>query len=982
MANWFSKLMGKDDSPSPPRKVNLIPAPVAQAHSGALPLQVEAVLLNEFEVEKELGRGGMGKVWLVRSRTTGRHFAVKEVIVKDDAHRRAFLAELQTWIDLPEHPNILACRFFRTVGDEIFIFADYIEGGSLADWIAQGRLVSIEQKLDVAIQFARGLHAIHEHGLIHQDVKPGNVLMSKDGTPKVADFGLARVRQRRGSEVSSSDATAIGKDSILVSSGGMTPAYASPEQRAGQALSRKTDIWSWGVSVLDMFAGDVSCPHGGHVAAEVLEASRESEAGEDAMIQMPEDVSALLHRCFQRSPQNRPENLSEVVSTFKNLYQKFVGHEYQREFRAEAQDNNRILPIHDRRAVSGVQWVDPSEWLVRILEIEGVNPAKYQLPKAAAARTRKAQAVEDLAIYDDIQRRLEKLVVSGRKDLEMKLSMVYMDKALVHKTAGDPEGASSMYERAAAIREKLALDGRSESADNLALVYQNHASLLFDLGDKEKSLEVCDHALEIRERLVVEEQQDQFADGLAVLYMNKGVALAALDQWEFAVRAYDEAIDLLSRLIREQSRLDLDKDLARAYQNKATSLKSQMSFVQAFRCYDDAIAIFERLIRDGQGEVRVDLAGACMNKASLFLDLGHKQENIEISRRAVALLEELVTREGHTELSHLLARAYTKEANALLVAGEYEVGLVLSDRAVELWKRVVQLDGRHEFHAEFQQAVLCRDTNRETLAIRTYSPAREVIETPPNAADRPKTVVIQLLGKAGEEVIPMQFDALINRAHELASEGRFAVADILCQQAYSLRPEDKNILALASACALKIGHLERASELLHSLVRLAPNDKNAWLNLSLCLSEQKLHKRQIFALQKVIEINALDGPAHALLADSLFFEKQFDEAVLVLVKLKDIAGWEIQAVCKWAFILAHIGKGMFAYMLLNKTVEKHKESAALWLMMARVLSTIPEHRQQAINAAKNAAFFFSKNPRQLQPDEKGELDEMLIKLGQ
>ena len=106
----------------------------------------------------------MGCVWLVKSKSTGRQFAVKQALIKDDQHRKAFLTKLQTWIDLPEHPNIVPCRFFRTVGDEIVIFADYIAGGSLAAWIARRKLTKLEQILDVAIQFAWGLHAVHERG--------------------------------------------------------------------------------------------------------------------------------------------------------------------------------------------------------------------------------------------------------------------------------------------------------------------------------------------------------------------------------------------------------------------------------------------------------------------------------------------------------------------------------------------------------------------------------------------------------------------------------------------------------------------------------------------------------------------------------------------------------------------------------------------------------------------------------------------------
>src|SRR5436309_15579995 len=86
------------------------------------------LLLGDFEVQRVLGQGGMGKVYLVRSQTTGMEFAVKHALIKDDNNRQNFLNELQTWVDLPEHPNIAACRFFRTIGDEIAIFSEYVGG--------------------------------------------------------------------------------------------------------------------------------------------------------------------------------------------------------------------------------------------------------------------------------------------------------------------------------------------------------------------------------------------------------------------------------------------------------------------------------------------------------------------------------------------------------------------------------------------------------------------------------------------------------------------------------------------------------------------------------------------------------------------------------------------------------------------------------------------------------------------------------------
>jgi serine/threonine protein kinase len=283
------------------------------------------VILGEYLIEKELGRGGMGCVWLVKSQSTGRHFAVKQALLKEEKHRRAFLTELQTWIDLPEHPNIVPCRFFRTVGDEIVIFTDYIDGGSLAEWIAKGKLSSLEQILDVSIRFAWGLHAIHEHGLIHQDVKPGNVLMTAKGVPMVADFGLASARQFVPDSGFESSTQLIGQHSILVPGVGlMTTQYASPEQRAGQPLSSKTDMWSWGVSVLDIIIGGVSCPHGGHFADSILKAC----SVDDSNYIYAKYLYPILDRALKRNASDRWPSMKDASDCLISQYTKLCRNHY------------------------------------------------------------------------------------------------------------------------------------------------------------------------------------------------------------------------------------------------------------------------------------------------------------------------------------------------------------------------------------------------------------------------------------------------------------------------------------------------------------------------------------------------------------------------------------------------------------------------------------------------------------------------------
>jgi WD40 repeat protein/tetratricopeptide (TPR) repeat protein len=315
--------------------------------------QPGTVLLDRYEVRELLGEGGWGQVHRVHHRGWNIDLAVKsprqELLAGGGAER--FERECETWINLELHPNVVTCYYVRRVDGLPRVFAELVEAGSLKDWIENRRLYAgdpeeaLARVLDVAIQFAWGLGHAHGSGLVHQDVKPANVLMTPEAAARVTDFGLARAFAAAGE---------IGPTGLppgatgLATVGGMTPAYCSPEQAAGQRLGPATDLWSWAVSVLELFTGEVTW-RSALAAPEALDAYLASGGG---ALSMPAEVALVLRSCLQREPGARPSGFAEVAAGLREVYERLTGGAFPRaepEAVEAAADtlNNRALSLLD-----------------------------------------------------------------------------------------------------------------------------------------------------------------------------------------------------------------------------------------------------------------------------------------------------------------------------------------------------------------------------------------------------------------------------------------------------------------------------------------------------------------------------------------------------------------------------------------------------------------------------------------------------------
>ncbi len=289
------------------------------------------VILDLYEVLDVVRTGGMGLVHRVRHLGWDIDLAVKTprpALVASAGGRGGFEAEARTWVGLDPHPHVVSCVYVRRVDGLPCVFAEWVDGGSLAAAVREGRLSDGDPRtapaavLDVAVQIAWGIDHAHRHGVIHQDVKPANVMLDADRTAKVTDFGLARARAAAGEHAASPPGA-----SLLASYGGMTPAYCSPEQADAAAgapaqLTRATDVWSWALCVLEMFVGEPPCRYG-QTAPEVLAARL------DAGAPVPAGVAELLARCFAVDPAARPR-LDDLAAALAGIYADLAGEPYPR----------------------------------------------------------------------------------------------------------------------------------------------------------------------------------------------------------------------------------------------------------------------------------------------------------------------------------------------------------------------------------------------------------------------------------------------------------------------------------------------------------------------------------------------------------------------------------------------------------------------------------------------------------------------------
>jgi len=271
-------------------------AAVAASHSKKSARAAEMLgELGDYELLEEVGRGGQGVVFRARQKSLNRTVALKVISLgqwASKAHLKRFRREAEAAASL-DHPCIVPIYEVGERNGSCYFSMKFVEGGQL-DEVVRRTLMSIRQAAELIAKIARTVHYAHEHGILHRDIKPGNVLLDEKGEPHLTDFGLARLVE--------TESTVTRTMEVLG-----TPSYMAPEQAVGNnaAISSVTDVYGLGAVLYQLLTGQP--PFAGGTTYETIKLLLDAEPRQPRLLnpKIDRDLSTICLKCLEKDPKRR-----------------------------------------------------------------------------------------------------------------------------------------------------------------------------------------------------------------------------------------------------------------------------------------------------------------------------------------------------------------------------------------------------------------------------------------------------------------------------------------------------------------------------------------------------------------------------------------------------------------------------------------------------------------------------------------------------
>ncbi|MBP6772991.1 MAG: serine/threonine protein kinase [Gemmatimonadaceae bacterium] len=706
--------------------------------------------IGAYRLQRELGRGGMGTVWLA-ARDDGefaQQVAIKlikrgmdtDAIVSRFRHERQILAGL-------DHPNIARLLDGGTTDDGLPYFVlEYVDGLTVREFAAS-RALSVANVLVLFRTICAAVEHAHRNLVVHRDLKPGNILVTSDGVPKLLDFGIAKLLDTAPTAANTTSATLAA----------FTPEYASPEQRSGVAVTTATDVYSLGVVLYELLAGarpNGQTPVPPSDAARVRDPQRAQ--------QLRGDLDTIVLMATHVDATRRYQSVAQLAEDIERYQQGLAVRAHRDSFGYRAakfiRRHRASLAAAVLVVVSLVGGLGASLWQARRAETQreraerrfaevrslatgflfDVHDAIRNLPGSTPARALLIQ--RGLASLDGLAREAQ-----GDATLQRDLALAYQRIGEVQGNSyganlGDSKGALASYRHALSLLESL---GAAQSSDPelrrvLAESYRGMASMLNVTGDPEGAVRTLDRAVAVARSLAT---PDSAARPMRQLLANVlqelgdargGVGIANIGDTKGALAAYREALGLREALRRERpADLEARTGLANVRlmlgslawslrdTSGAASIREGVSLLEGVVADAPDDAVHRNELLAGYGRLRVPL-----------VDAGRYADAIAIDRKVVATMVSMVEADPrNTLLQRNLSVSYNSLARDLRVQGDPAQAVVHHRQALAIAERLRTTDPasiEHQQDVAFTEDVLAEalsDAGAWPDALRMYARA-------------------------------------------------------------------------------------------------------------------------------------------------------------------------------------------------------------------------------------------------------------------